>query len=110
MGVKYKLQDDELKQRRRQRQGKRKQVKQVKISKTTTLLVDHAFLYISLPSLHDYDVELLSFTFSVGRKQTQDNDSLFIIIIILNLDTVFYNSTSEKLTNIRWQIERRGIL
>ena len=84
----------------------------VKISKTTTLLVDHAFLYISLPSLHDYDdVELLSFTFSGGREQTQDNDSLFIIIIIiLNLDTVFYNSTSEKLTNIRWQIERRGIL
>ena len=105
MGVKYKLQDDELKQRRRQRQGKRKQVKQVKISKTTTLLVDHAFLYISLPSLHDYAVELLSFTFSGRREQTQDNDSLFIIIIIiiiiLNLDTVFYNSTSEKLTNIR---------
>ena len=79
------------------------------------MLVYHAFLYISLPSLHDYDVELLSFTFSGGRKQTQDNDSLFIIIvviviIILNLDTVFYNSTSEKLTNIRWQIERRGIL
>ena len=74
------------------------------------MLVDHAFLYISLPSLHDYDVELLSFTFSGGREQTQDNDSLFIIIIIiLNLDTVFYNSTSEKLTNIRWQIERRGI-
>ena len=90
------------------------------------MLVDHAFLYISLPSLHDYDVELLSFTFPGGRKQTQDNDSLFIIIviiiiviiiiiiiiviIILNLDTVFYNSTSEKLTNIRWQIERRVIL
>ena len=93
------------------------------------MLVDHAFLYISLPSLHDYDVELLSFTFSGGREQTQDNDSLFIIIIIisssssssisiiiiiiiiiiLNLDTVFYNSTSEKLPNIRWQIERRAI-
>ena len=28
----------------------------VKISKTTTLHVHHAFLYISLPSLHDYDV------------------------------------------------------
>ena len=58
------------------------------------MLVDYAFLYISLPSLHDYDVELLSFTSSGGREQTQDNDSLFIIIIIiiiiiLNLDTVF---------------------
>ena len=28
----------------------------VKINKTTTLHVHHAFLYISLPSLHDYDV------------------------------------------------------
>ena len=27
------------------------------ISKTTTLHVHHAFLYISLPSLHDYDVK-----------------------------------------------------
>ena len=27
-------------------------------SKTTTLHVHHSFLYISLPSLHDYDVEL----------------------------------------------------
>ena len=31
----------------------------VKISKTTTLHVHHAFLYISLPSLHDYDVNCL---------------------------------------------------
>ena len=30
-----------------------------KISKTTTLRVHHAFLYISLPSLHDYDVNCL---------------------------------------------------
>ena len=28
------------------------------ISKTTTLHVHHAFLYISLPSLHDYDVKM----------------------------------------------------
>ena len=34
------------------------------------------FLYISLPSLHDYHVELLSFTFTTGTW-TQDNDSLF---------------------------------
>ena len=26
------------------------------------------FLYISLPSLHDYDVELLNFTFYGGRE------------------------------------------
>ena len=27
------------------------------VSKTTTLLVHHAFLYISLPSLHNHDVK-----------------------------------------------------
>ena len=31
----------------------------VKISKTTTLHIHRAFLYISLPSLHDYDVSCL---------------------------------------------------
>ena len=32
-------------------------------SKTTTLLVQHTFLYISLPSLHGYDVKMPNFTF-----------------------------------------------
>ena len=31
------------------------------ISKTTILHVHHAFLYISLPSLHDYDVKMPNF-------------------------------------------------
>ena len=31
------------------------------ISKTTILHVYHAFLYISLPSLHDYDVKMPNF-------------------------------------------------
>ena len=39
------------------------------ISKTTTLHVHHAFLYISLPSLHDYEVKMPNFTFYGGRKQ-----------------------------------------
>ena len=39
------------------------------ISKTTTLHVHHAILYISLPSLHDYDVKMPDFTFHGGRKQ-----------------------------------------
>ena len=38
-------------------------------SKTTSLHVHHAFLYISLPLLHDYDVKMPSFTFYGGRKQ-----------------------------------------
>ena len=31
--------------------------------KKTTLLVHHAFLCISMPSLHDYEVKLSNFTF-----------------------------------------------
>ena len=38
-------------------------------SKTTSLHVHHAILYISLPLLHDYDVKMPSFTFYGGRKQ-----------------------------------------
>ena len=37
------------------------------ISKTTILHVHHAFLYISLPSLHNYDVKPPNFTFYGGR-------------------------------------------
>ena len=36
------------------------------ISETTILHVHHAFLYISLPSLHDYDVKMPNFTMYRG--------------------------------------------
>ena len=36
---------------------------------TKTLHVHHAFLYISLPSLHDYVRKMPNFTFYGGRKQ-----------------------------------------
>ena len=39
------------------------------LRKTTTLHVHHAFVYISLPSLHDYDVKMLNCKFYGGRKQ-----------------------------------------
>ena len=39
------------------------------ISKTTTLHVHHAFLYISFLFLHDYDVKMPNFAFYGGRKQ-----------------------------------------
>ena len=39
------------------------------LSKTTSWHVHHAFLYISLPLLHDYDVKMPNFTFYGGRKQ-----------------------------------------
>ena len=43
------------------------------ISKTTTLHVHHTFLYISLPSLHDYDVKMPTFTIYGERKQATTN-------------------------------------
>ena len=39
------------------------------LRKTTPLQVHHAFLYISLPSLHDYDVKMPNCKFYGGRKQ-----------------------------------------
>ena len=52
------------------------------LSKTTSLHVHHAFLYISLPLLHDYDVKMPSFTFYGGRK-TRD-DKLFFLFLNLS--------------------------
>ena len=40
---------------------------------TTTLHVHHAFLYISSPSLHDYDVKMPNCKFYGGRKQATTN-------------------------------------
>ena len=39
------------------------------LRKTTTLHVHHAFLYISLPSLHYYDVKMPNCKFYGGRIQ-----------------------------------------
>ena len=55
-----------LKIRRRRRQ---RQKTIGLIRKTTTLHVHHAFLYISLPSLHDFDGKTPTFTFCGSRKQ-----------------------------------------
>ena len=43
------------------------------LSKTTNLHVHHAFLYISLPSLDDYDVKMPNGNFYGGRKQATTN-------------------------------------
>ena len=43
------------------------------LRKTTSLHVLHAFLYISLPSLHDYDVKMPNCKFYAGRKQATTN-------------------------------------
>ena len=57
------------------------------LSKTTTLHVHKCFLYISLPSLHDYDGENAYFRV-LWRTYTRDGKILF-----LNLDMVLKNST-----------------
>ena len=54
------------------------------ISKTTTLQVHHPFLYISLPSLHEYDVKMPNFTFCRGREH---NTTTFFFLF-LYFDTV----------------------
>ena len=45
------------------------------LSKTKTLHVDHAFLYISLPSQHDCDAKMPNLTFYGRRKQATGNFS-----------------------------------
>ena len=60
--------------------------------------VHHAFLYISLPSLHDYLVKVPNFPFCEGRKQATDK----IFFLFVNLDMVNRNSAPEELACI-WQ-------
>ena len=43
---------------------------------TTTLHVHHAFLYISLPSLYDYDVKMPNFTFC-GKREDKTTTLFF---------------------------------
>ena len=48
--------------------------------KTTTLHVQHAFLYISLPSLRLYEVKLSNFTFYGGRFKTSGDEFFFLFL------------------------------
>ena len=57
----------ELKQRRPRRQRGRQKSNRIRLAKEK-LHVHHAFLYISLLSLHDYDVKLPNLTFCGGRE------------------------------------------
>ena len=45
------------------------------LSKTTSLNVHHAFLYVSLPLLYDFDVKMPGFTSYGGRKEATTNFS-----------------------------------
>ena len=64
----------------------------------------HAFLYISLLSVHVYDAEMPIFTFC-GRTWTQGNDFL---LLFLNFDTAFRTQLQKKNAKI-WRIERDKI-
>ena len=60
--------------------------------------MQHTFLYISLPSLHDCDVKFPQVTFRGGRKHRLDYKFLFLP---LNLVAVPKNSIPGKFTYIR---------
>ena len=49
---------------------------------TIMLHVHHTFLYISLPSLHDYDVKLTNLRFSGGREQNSTTLFFFSWLLI----------------------------
>ena len=74
--------------------------------KTTTLHVHRDFVYISLPSLHDYHGKMPNFTFCEGRKHA-GNDKFFFLF--MNLDVADRNSAPEEFACI-WQSRRVGII
>ena len=63
------------------------------------------FLYISLPSLHDYDVKTPNFMFYGGRIKTSDVEFFFLS---LNLSAVSKNSSPRKFAYI-WHFQQIGI-
>ena len=71
------------------------------IGKTTTLYVRHAFLYISLPSLHHYDVKITNFTFYGGRKQPTHKFSfsfwtwIWLVRILLKKSSLAFDKVNE---------------
>jgi len=54
------------------------------IGKTTTLHVHHAFLYISLPALHDYDLKMTNFMFCRGMEHKTTTFFFFSWTLILS--------------------------
>ena len=58
----------ELKQRQRGRQRERQKSNRFRLAKQQHLHVHHAFLCISFPLLHDYNVKMPNFTFWGGRE------------------------------------------
>ena len=67
--------------------------------------VHDAFLYISLPLLHDYHVKMPNFMFNGGRAQTSDDEIFFLF---LNMSAVPRKSNPGKFACIR-HFQRIGI-
>ena len=75
------------------------------ISKPTTFHVHHAFLYISLPSLPDYNVKVPEFTFCRGREH---KTTTFFSFPELWYSPLEFLSTPKTFANI-WRSKRDGI-
>ena len=87
----------EFKERRRRRWPKRERKKvrgldwQNKNSARASPL-----LHISFPSWHDHNMKVPNFTFCGGHE----HKTIFVVVFFYNLDTVFWNSTPQNVTNI----------
>ena len=78
------------------------------ISKTTTLHVHHAYLYISLQIMHDNDGKMPDFTFYGGRKQATAKFSfsfwtwIRFLGIRLNKSSLTFDKDNHELEKSRW--------
>jgi len=71
------------------------------MSKTTTLHVHHAFLYISLLSLHNYDVKWPNFKFT--WEQERQGDKFYDLC--LNSRAIPSRQLQPKFPSFKWQRE-----
>ena len=70
--------------------------KETDLSKTTILHVHKCFLYISLPSLHDYDVKMPIFAFYGGRIQGTAKSSFWTWTWFLRIQLQESSSTFDE--------------
>ena len=76
--------------------------------------VQHTFLYISLPFLHEYDVKMPNFMFYKGRKQSTTKFSISFLTWIRLLRIQLQESTFDKVSMMeesrwpsRWRLRNR---
>ena len=88
----------------RQRQWQKKTRGSHKVvGKTTTLNVHHAFLYISLPSVHDYNLKMPNFTFCGEQEHKTTTLFFFSSTLIQSVTTNYSRKNWQHLMNwTRW--------